>query len=65
MKEQESRQGGGEDDTTGTGWGGVIDPTKGFKFGMQERIQCLGCGGVKYRVDEQDNINITVPDRLK
>jgi ubiquitin carboxyl-terminal hydrolase 5/13 len=46
------------------GWGGFIDPTKVFKFAVQQRIQCLGCGGVKYRVDTQDNINVTVPDRL-
>lgn len=54
-----------EGDENGSGWGGYVDPTKCFKFGIQQRIQCLGCGGVKYRVDEQDNINITVPDRLK
>jgi ubiquitin carboxyl-terminal hydrolase 5/13 len=46
-------------------WGGYTDPTKCFKFGVQQRIQCLGCGGVKYRIVEQDNINITVPDHLK
>ena len=46
-------------------WGGYVDPTKCFKFAVQQRIQCLGCGGVKYRVDEQDNINIPVPDHLK
>jgi ubiquitin carboxyl-terminal hydrolase 5/13 len=47
------------------GSGGYVDPTKVFKFGVQQRIQCLGCGYVKYRVDEQDNFNIPVPDRLK
>ena len=47
------------------GWGGFVDPTKCFKFAVQQRIQCLGCGGVKYRVDELDNINIPVPDRVK
>ena len=51
------------DDTAG--WGGYIDHTKCFKFAVQQRIQCLGCGGVKYRVDIQDNINITLPDRIK
>ena len=50
---------------TDDGWGGYIDPTKCFKFAVQQRIQCLGCGGVKYRVDIQDNINITIPDRIK
>jgi ubiquitin carboxyl-terminal hydrolase 5/13 len=47
------------------GWGGYVDPTRCFKFGMQQRIQCLGCGGVKYSMTEQDNINIIVPERLK
>jgi ubiquitin carboxyl-terminal hydrolase 5/13 len=42
-----------------------VDPTKVFKFHVQQRIQCLGCGGVKYRVDEQDNFNITVPATVK
>jgi ubiquitin carboxyl-terminal hydrolase 5/13 len=45
--------------------GQYVDPTKVFKFDVQQRIQCLGCGGVKYRVDEQDNFNIPVPDKLK
>ena len=47
------------------GWGGVVDSSRVFKFGVQCRIQCLGCGGVKYRVDEQDNFNVPVPDRVK
>ena len=47
------------------GWGGYVDPTRVFRFVVQQRIQCLGCGGVKYRVDEQDNINISIPERLK
>lgn len=46
-------------------WGGYVDPTKCFQFAVQQRIQCLGCGGVKYRVDQQDNFNIPVPDRPK
>jgi ubiquitin carboxyl-terminal hydrolase 5/13 len=50
---------------TGLGWGGIVDPTNVFRFVVQQRIQCLGCGGVKYRVDQVDNINISVPDRLK
>jgi uncharacterized UBP type Zn finger protein len=51
--------------TDDNAWGEYTDPTKCFKFGVQQRIQCLGCGGVKYRIVEQDNINIAVPDRLK
>src|SRR5438270_339881 len=46
-------------------WGGYVDPTKCFRFGMQQRIQCLGCGGVKYSMTEQDNIHMAVPDRPK
>lgn len=65
LLEQEREMMKDEGDENGTGWGGYIDPTKCFKFGIQQRIQCLGCGGVKYRVDEQDNINITVPHRIK
>ena len=45
--------------------GGLVEPSGCFRFGVQSRIECLGCGGVKYRVDEQDNFNIPVPDRLK
>jgi len=60
LEGEEERAGGGE-----RGWGGYVDPTRGFKFAVQQRIQCLGCGGVKYRIDEQDNINIAVPERLK
>jgi ubiquitin carboxyl-terminal hydrolase 5/13 len=51
--------------TSENGWGGYVDPTNCFNFAIQQRIQCLGCGGVKYRVDQQDNINISVPDRLR
>jgi ubiquitin carboxyl-terminal hydrolase 5/13 len=46
-------------------WGGYADPLNCFKFVFQQRIQCLGCGGVKYRVDENDNINISISARLK
>jgi len=49
----------------GLGWGGIVDPTSIFRFVVQARIQCLGCGGVTYRVEQLDNINIAVPDRLK
>jgi len=52
-------------DATEHGWGGYVDPTKCFKFALQSRIQCLGCGGVKYHLQEHDNINISVPDRVK
>ncbi|KAI9740942.1 MAG: hypothetical protein M1818_004548 [Claussenomyces sp. TS43310] len=37
------------------------DPTQAFRFVMEQRLQCLGCEKVRYRVDEQDNISIPVP----
>ena len=39
------------------------DPTKGFGFVIEQRIQCLNCKKVRYRTDEQDNISIPVPAR--
>lgn len=36
-------------------------PTEIFKFGMQQRLQCLECKKVRYRVDSQDSISIPVP----
>ncbi|KAJ2893568.1 hypothetical protein MKZ38_008440 [Zalerion maritima] len=40
---------------------GLSDPTKPFKFVMEQRLQCLGCNKVRYSSDEQDNIMIDVP----
>jgi ubiquitin carboxyl-terminal hydrolase 5/13 len=39
------------------------DPTKAFRFVMEQRLQCLNCNKVRYSVDEQDNISIPVPLR--
>lgn len=39
------------------------DPTRAFRFIMEQRLQCLGCKKVRYRTDEQDNISIPVPLR--
>ncbi|KAG0652112.1 Ubiquitin-specific-processing protease 14 [Hyphodiscus hymeniophilus] len=39
------------------------DPTKAFRFAMEQRLQCLHCKKVRYRTDEQDNISIPVPLR--
>ena len=41
------------------------DPVKSFRFAMEQRLQCLNCKRVRYRVDEQDNISIPVPVRRK
>jgi ubiquitin carboxyl-terminal hydrolase 5/13 len=43
----------------------VSDPTKVFTFAMQQRLQCLSCKGVKYRVDTMDVLGITVPAKEK
>jgi len=39
------------------------DPTRAFRFVMEQRLQCLSCKRVRYRTDEQDNISIPVPVR--
>ncbi|KAF8865041.1 ubiquitinyl hydrolase [Acephala macrosclerotiorum] len=37
------------------------DPTRAFRFVMEQRLQCLNCKKVRYRTDEQDNISVPVP----
>lgn len=37
------------------------DPTKAFRFVMEQKLQCMGCKRVRYRTDEQDNISVPVP----
>lgn len=39
------------------------DPVESFRFAMEQRLQCLSCKKVRYKVDEQDNISIPVPIR--
>jgi ubiquitin carboxyl-terminal hydrolase 5/13 len=39
------------------------DPTRAFRFVIEQRLQCLNCKKVRYRTDEQDNISIPVPLR--
>jgi ubiquitin carboxyl-terminal hydrolase 5/13 len=41
------------------------DPVKSFRFAMEQRLQCLNCRKVRYRIDEQENISIPVPVRRK
>jgi len=38
-----------------------VDPTLQFRFAMEQRLSCNSCGGVRYRIDEQDAITIPVP----
>lgn len=41
------------------------DPVHSFRFVMEQRLQCLSCKKVRYRIDEQDSISIPVPVRRK
>ncbi|KAJ5913458.1 hypothetical protein N7504_002341 [Penicillium tannophilum] len=42
---------------------GQLNPVKSFRFEVEQRLQCLGCKKVRYKVDEQDNISVAVPGR--
>ncbi|OOF90746.1 hypothetical protein ASPCADRAFT_211661 [Aspergillus carbonarius ITEM 5010] len=42
---------------------GLDNPIASFGFSMQQRLQCLQCRKVRYKVDQQDNISIPVPAR--
>ncbi|KAH8114253.1 ubiquitinyl hydrolase [Phellopilus nigrolimitatus] len=37
------------------------EPTEIFKFGMEQRLQCGDCKRVRYRVDSQDSVSVSVP----
>ena len=39
------------------------NPVDAFRFTMEQRLQCLNCRKVRYRLDEQDNISVPVPIR--
>ncbi|KAF7133763.1 hypothetical protein CNMCM5793_005117 [Aspergillus hiratsukae] len=41
------------------------NPTESFRFAVEQRLQCLSCKGVRYRIDEQDNVSIPVPVRRR
>ncbi len=45
--------------------GPLQDPVQSFRFAMEQRLQCMSCKKVRYRMDEQDNISIPVPVRRK
>ncbi|BDD63817.1 hypothetical protein MAP00_008675 [Monascus purpureus] len=40
-----------------------LNPIQSFRFLVEQRLQCMSCNKVRYRVDEQDNISIPVPAR--
>ncbi|KAF8590157.1 ubiquitinyl hydrolase [Ramaria rubella] len=54
---QQGRRVGGAD----AGSSSEKDPTDIFKFGVEQRLQCAQCAGVRYRVDEQDDLSVPVP----
>jgi ubiquitin carboxyl-terminal hydrolase 5/13 len=37
------------------------NPVDAFRFEMEQRLQCISCGKVRYRTDEQENISLPVP----
>jgi ubiquitin carboxyl-terminal hydrolase 5/13 len=39
------------------------NPVQHFRFQVEQRLQCLNCKRVRYKVDEQDNISVAVPAR--
>ncbi|EJD47976.1 ubiquitinyl hydrolase [Auricularia subglabra TFB-10046 SS5] len=41
------------------------EPTEVFKFGMEQRLQCLNCKRVRYKVDEADLLSVPVPAHRK
>lgn len=41
------------------------EPTELFAFGMEQRLQCSECKGVRYRVDGMDAVSIAVPAKEK
>lgn len=42
---------------------GKVNPVQHFRFQVEQRLQCLNCRKVRYKVDEQDNISVAVPAR--
>uniref|UniRef100_A0A093VLV7 ubiquitinyl hydrolase 1 n=1 Tax=Talaromyces marneffei PM1 TaxID=1077442 RepID=A0A093VLV7_TALMA len=39
------------------------NPVESFRFVLEQRLECLDCGKVRYKYDEQDNISVQVPAR--
>ena len=40
-----------------------LNPILPFRFLVEQRLQCISCKKVRYRIDEQDNISVPVPAR--
>lgn len=41
------------------------EATEIFRFGMEQRLECTECHGVRYKVDEADSISLPVPVKEK
>jgi ubiquitin carboxyl-terminal hydrolase 5/13 len=41
------------------------EATESFKFGMEQKLVCTECHGVRYKVDTVDSISLAVPVREK
>jgi len=41
------------------------EPTETFAFGLEQRLQCTSCAGVRYRVDTHDVLSVPVLAREK
>jgi ubiquitin carboxyl-terminal hydrolase 5/13 len=39
------------------------NPVSSFRFCLEQRLQCLSCRKVRYKLDVQDNISVPVPAR--
>jgi len=44
-----------------TAYPDVGDPVDAFRFVMEQKLQCLGCGRVRLRHDVMENISVAVP----
>lgn len=44
---------------------GGEEPTEIFAFGMEQRLQCVSCGKVRYRTDSADALSVPVYAREK
>lgn len=40
---------------------GEGEPTEIFSFGLEQRLECLGCHRVRYRIDNSDVLSLGVP----
>jgi ubiquitin carboxyl-terminal hydrolase 5/13 len=53
------------DGNSGGSGGDSVEPTETFAFSLEQRLQCMACAGVRYRVDAHDVLSVAVPGREK